>query len=418
MRRMRGGGCRTSRRTLRLGFGPVVALSLLAAGCDDPAGPPFPEPIALVRMHGSPEQDQMHRLLAIGLHSHQALGWSPNIMFRIGSTVLSPDGERLYAMGVGPSGWTESQIAVVDTRTLAVTHREFFADSGGYRRDRFKGLGIDGTGGLLMSPDGGKLFIAASRGGDSLHPSAPGTEYGIAVLDAATLEALDFIGPYAQGAFISAVIPPGAFRPEGVIAFATPDSAWPHVVRNIRFANAATLAVFDSADVSGALGERDGILDMVAAPHGQSLYLHSLGGWVLKYDLVARQVTARAREPVPGRLTVAPDGARLYVARGWTQDAPSSGVIAVYDADLNGLAPIDLSDIAVPQLDATRSNSPALNMVAVAPNEELLVATGAMLAQLWGFQSGRVFFVDPSSHEVLDVIKIGGELAASEILVP
>jgi hypothetical protein len=89
--------------------------------------------------------------------------------------------------------------------------------------------------------------------------------------------------------------------------------------------------------------------------------------------------------------TLAPDGERLYLVHKWTHERPSSGIIYVYDSHLNELTPIDLSGIAVPALGDGIPRPPALNMVAVASDGTLVIATGAMGAQLWGFQSGRVF---------------------------
>lgn len=394
----------------------IAAAAFTAATCADPVTPPFSEPIALVRFGGNPDDDRTHRLLAIGLRSRRSLRWSESIMYRIIGTALSPDGAALYVSGNGPGGWRDDQLAELDPRTLVVGARQFFADSTGYRRDRFDGLAIQTSHELEVSPDGNRIFIAGAQGEDE-------SDWGVAVLARGSMESIGFVGPYAQGSMSLEVVPPGPFSPDGALAVTTGDpSGWPSVGPKVRLVDPVTFEVLDSADVSAELAHgNDGITDMVAAPGGDFLYLRSASSWLLKYDLIGRSVVARAWAPAPPCvrcLSAAPGGDRLYLAHTWTHDAPSSGMVSVYDADLNEQPPIDLSGIEFPRLNSSGSDPPALNMVAVAPDGTLLIAAGAMLAQLWGFQSGRILFVDPVSHEVLDIIALRGKVAALEILVP
>lgn len=401
---------------------PVVLSGLLAAAvwpaasCSDPIAPPFSEPIALVRFGGNPDDDRTHRLLAVGLQSREALGWSETLMYRIIGTALSPQRDAIYADGSGVEGWQETQLAELDPRTLGVEARQFFADSTGYLRDRFDGLAIQTTHEVEVSPDGDRIFLAGSQG------EVEG-DWGVAVLDRDNLESVGFVGPYPRSSMSLAVVPPGPFGPAGALAVAPADSSgWTNAGRRIMLVDPGTFEVIDSVDLSAELvDESDGIAQMVAAPGGDALYLRSLSGWLLKYDLIGRRVVARVPASAPPCLrclTVAPDGDRLYLAHTWTRDAPSSGMISVYDAGLAEQPPIDLSGIEVPRWNAAGSDPPALNMVAVAPDGTLLIAAGAMLAQLWGFQSGRILFVHPDSHEVLDIIALDGEVAALEILIP
>lgn len=400
----------------------IIALSGLcaaavspAASCSDPVGPPFSEPIALVRFGGNPDDDRTHRLLAVGLQSRESLGWSESLMYRIIGTALSPDGEALYADGTGIEGWQETQLAELDTRTLRVRTRQFFADSAGYRRDRFNGLAIQTTHEIEVSPDGDKIFLAGARDAEG--------GWGIAVMDSEDLENVGFVGPYPRRSMSLTVVQQGPFSPLGALAVLSDDSsAWTNAGRTITLVDLETFDAIDLVDLSAELAdENDGITQIVAAPSADALYLRSLSGWLLKYDLIGRRIVARVRASAPPCLrclTVAPDGDRLYLAHTWTRDVPSSGMISVYNDDLVEQPPIDLSGIRVPRGNGSGSDPPALNMVAVAPDGTLLIAAGAMLAQLWGFQSGRILFIDAVSHEVLHTIALRGEVAALEILIP
>lgn len=388
----------------------VSSAALALGGCDDPAGPQLSEPIALVRMRGRVELDRTHQLLVLGLQSRHALTWTPSVMFRIVRTTPAPDGRFLYVRGYGPAGWKEAHIAVLDIRTLAVQRREFFADSAGYRVERFGGLAIDGSGEIVVSPDGTKLFAAGAQHAES-------RAWGVAVLDEQTLGVLGFIPLSPDHNASVAVIPPGAFHPSGAVAASAPESRWPNVGSQIRFVDPATLAVFDSVDLSSSLGGRgDGILDMAAAPDGSSLYLQTAEGQLIKYDLLARAVTARAMGGFFGRMTVSPNGSRVYFVRSWSHDAPSPGVVAVYDADLSPLPPIDLSGVEVSPFTG-RKSPPALKMAAVAPDGMLLVASGAAGTQLWGSQPGRIFFVDPASHRIVSTVAVD-DVAPHEVVIP
>jgi DNA-binding beta-propeller fold protein YncE len=402
----------------RRGSGAVAtAVALIAAtACSNSVGPspPFREPIALVRICCSPDLDETHRFLAIGLNSRRKLTWSEPVSYRISGTAISPDRRTLVAIGSGADGWTESQIVAVDTRLLTVRWRQPLADSTGYLRDSFGGIAVHTTTGMAVSPDGTRLFIAdAEKDGNR----------GVAVLDMETRVAVGFIGNFTGGSMLLAMVPPGDFRAGGAVAIRPVGSTGALAPgASLVIVDPTTLEVLDSVDLSQSLLDPgDGILDMEADPDGAHLFLRTSSGWLLKYDLTSRNVVNQAR--VDGVsclrcLTVAPDGQRVYVAQSWNNETPSPGLISVFDAQLQASAAIDLSGVRVEQYGSTRTDPPALNHVGVASDGTLLVATGAMLAQLWGFQTGAIYFIDPDSGAILDVIRLQGELAAVEVIFP
>lgn len=391
-------------------IGTCALVCVLCLACTDVLGPRGrpSEAVALVRLNGNAELDRTHHLLRVGLDSRSIIDWSEEIMFRMIGVTVSPDRQSLYAIGTGRDGWKETQIVEMDVPTLRTQWREFVADSAGYRLDRFDGIAIQSSHEIEVSPDGRTIFTAsAERHGD----------WGVAALDSDTRDALGFLGIYSSGSMTLGVVPPGPFSGVGALAVSSP-----YAGPRISFWNAETLEVIDSVDVMSDLpGSANGIMNMVADPSGTHLYLRLASGWLLKYDLLERRMTASTRALAPACircLTLTSDGQRLYLAHTWTHDGPSSGIISVYDADLNELEPIDLSAVRVPRLDRSGTDPPALNMVAVAPDGMLVVATGAMLAQLWGSQSARIYFVDPATHAILDVIALDGEVAAVDIVIP
>lgn len=393
----------------------AVAL-ITATACSNSVGPspPFGEPIALVRTCCSPHLDETHRFLAVGLDSRRALTWSEPVAYRLTGTAISPDRQTLVAIGNGVNGWTESEIVAVDTRMLTVRWRQPLADSTGYLRDQFGGIAVHTTTEMGVSPDGRRLFIAdAEKDGDR----------GVAVLDMDARTAMGFIGNFANAGMLLAIVPQGDFRAGGAVAIRPAGSTGTLAPgASLIVVDPATLEVIDSVDLSQSLaGPGDGILNMEADPDGAHLILRTSSGWLLKYDLASHNVVNRAQ--VDGVsclrcLTVAPDGQRVYVAQSWNHETPSPGLISVFDAQLQALPAIDLSGVRVEQYGSTEDDPPALNHVNVAPDGTILVATGAMLAQLWGFQTGAIYFIDPDSRGILDVIPLQGELAAVEVIVP
>lgn len=399
-------------------FSVIVLILLVAAGCDDAVGPPqaLSGPAALVQVGGYPEESETHRFLAVGLESAQ-VAWSEYVMFRIVGTALSPDGEVVYAIGTGEDGWRESQIVAMDARDLSVIWREYLAGSEGYLRSRFDGMAIRSTTEFEVSPDGRFLFVSnAEREG----------ERGVAVLDSDSREAVGFVGPFPGNGMRLEVVSAGSFRPGGALIVSPGHpSGSPNVGSTLVIVDPLTLDRVESVDIAEHLdGDLDGIAEITATPDGGHLYLRSSSGLLLKYDLAAGQVVRRTRSPAPTSscqrcLTLSPDAERVYLPHTWTHEAPSPGIIQVFDSNLQELPAIDLSGVRVEQYgNPDRYNPPALNHVATADDGTLIVGTGAMLAQLWGFQSGAIYFIDPASHEIVDSVQLEGELAVRKVMIP
>ena len=383
---------------------------VLAGACDDPTGPPFSftEPVALVRLVGQMGADAVGRVHVIGLESHKFLGSSARIGEAFSGAGLSADRKTLHMSGDGCcDGWKSSQLVAMDARSLEVLWIEPLADSAGYRTDRFDGMAVQAHHQLVVDPVANRLFTPGStEDGD-----------GIAVLDLEPLAPAGFLGPYEPG-FELAWIPPGPFSTNGAVLVFTadPDSWSSRAGARGYMHDPVTLDVIDSLDLSGVLeGETDRVAAAAAGGDGRFLYLWTASGWLGKYDLASRSVSARAAVGFGCLglhcMSVAPDG-RVYLVSGYTTDVPSSGRIAVVDPDLQPLPDVDLSGVDL------SGRPPALNTVAFAPDGTLLIGAGTVYPMLWGSQAARLFFVDPDSREILGSVRIAGDAAASQILVP
>jgi hypothetical protein len=392
-------------------LGTATLLCLLAAAwvaCDsNPMGPVPGHEVALVTL------EDMSHLAALDLQENAIVWQSDSIMHFIDSAVFSPDGATVYGTGSAAryqGGWKDSQLWALDPGSLHVVWRLAVTDSGGFRRDRFDGLGIHAwEDRMAISPDGRRLFIMPADDGD------PNAGTGIAVFDVGSRTVAGFIGPFAGGTGALAPVPPGAYRSDGAIAFSPhPSSAWPGLSWKIWLVDPTTLAVTDSVDLSAeAKGSADGIDVMKAAPDGNALYVQTAAGMFLKYDLLAHQVTARVQEPAASRMAISPDGQRIYTPLPWSMDVPSPGVIHVYDADLNRLPSIDLSHLS----GWNETLPPALEAAAVERNGTLLVSAGANAVELWGSQAGRIFVIDPATDTVEKTIPVP-EAPPENIMLP
>jgi hypothetical protein len=381
----------------------MVSGLLLPIGCgQDPAGPGSGEARFVVRVTGPVEIDLTHRLAAVGMDSGELIGWSPSLMWRIKRLAVSVPDSLIFVFGNGPAGWTESQVVVVDWQRFEVVAQRYFADEAGYRRDDFDGMAIPSGGSVAVSPDGRRLFIGGSQ-------NAAG-EWGVAVLDAWTLEPNGFVGPFEDRDFLLVAIPQGEYAQAGAIVVTVPSSTWPYPSSQAIVVNPVTMAVSDTIDFSSDPADgTERIVEMLPGPNGTELFVRMSSGRLLKYDLLADQIVAS----VPlcasrGRLAVSPDGTRLYFVAGWTHDWRSPGVILVYDSGLNQLPSLDLSG---------EPGGSALNMAAVKEDGDLIVVAGAAGAQLWGQEAGRILMVDPLTGGVRREEVLNNNVAAKEIFI-
>lgn len=389
----------------RLGASAGLAALLIGLACGEPTAPLPEGPVAVLHVGGIPTVDHARRVALVDLTRPRIHRWSPEVMYRPTTARLSRDGARLFVIGAGEAGWKSYQIAVLDARTLDIERREFFADSAGYRLERFDGIEIGVCNGFRVSLDDTRLFIHGCR-------RAADGAWGVAVLNLATLEVDGFIGPLPDRDYPIEVVPRGAFS-GGALAVGIANAEWPNHTSTIRFLDQTTLTVIDSVDLSSQMGG-DGIFAMVAAPDGRSLYLWTFGGWLHRLDLSALRIEASVFEPSGAgsfRLTLDRSGERVFFTHGATQDFPSPGTITVYDRDLNEVTTIDLSEHGVDGVP------PPLNFTVEGPDDSIVVGSGGGWWSLWGTHDGRLFILDGSTYEVETVIELGA-VGAKQIFFP
>jgi hypothetical protein len=157
------------------------------------------------------------------------------------------------------------------------------------------------------------------------------------------------------------------------------------------------LALTDSVQFGVPLG------NAISANSGRDLFLLSTTE-VYRYDLSARQVVDSGPRPSGnlGTLCAAPDGQRLYLTDyGDYWDFPGSGRVAVYDAALHLLAPIDLR--------GGEAFPPTLNDCGVSRDGRLLFISSGTGSRgpLFPVQPGRLFIVDRASGALARTVDIG-----------
>ena len=292
----------------------------------------------------------------------------------------------------GSTTYQERQILALDVRSLKVLWNHRLADL--EQRSHVTGVGLSYATAITPSPDGTRLFVA-----QGYLDGVP----GVAVLDGATREPIDFIAPLAVPTDGMALVPPSAVFPDGAIAITGsreqglgPKSGW------VFFADPKTLALRDSVQLTRDVDSRSGGLGQVElAPHGRVLYVAGPGA-LLRYDFTTR-VTDSARA-VPGRLSIAADGTVYTGDSGLWDRAPSTGLLFRYSADLSTVDSIDLGEAAVDGF------GPTVQDVAPSRDERIvyvLIGNARLGVGQFPGQPKRVLVVDVQRKAIAKSLPLG-----------
>lgn len=306
---------------------------------------------------------------------------------------LSADSATLYAVGVDAVG--KRELFRVDTRTVRLIERRQVSDIKG--ASTAGPLDIFGSLAMAVLPDGERLALApAYRNGVA----------GIAILDAGSWQPVDFVHPiHLQPAGMEPLPPSPGFPMGAVLLIGARDENVQPSLDWLFFLDAQSLQIVDSAAIAPPASDSRGTLQQVLpAPGGQQAYVVGRSQ-IYRYDIARRETTDSVPRPSRGRLSISADGSILFITDpGDGFDDPGSGLLFLLDADLNPLAPIDLS--------AERSgfSPPVAGAVAAGSTDRFAyVLTGtASRGPLFGPQPGRLFVVDVPAREVLTAIDLGG----------
>ena len=109
--------------------------------------------------------------------------------------------------------------------------------------------------------------------------------------------------------------------------------------------------------------------------------------------------------PSRGLISLSPDGTTLYVPdSGYGFDWPGSGLLFVYDADLNPEEPIDLSEAAFDGI------APTTGGVGVSLGSDLVYVAAGTVSRgpLYGPQPAKLLIVDAVARRLIETVDLNG----------
>ncbi|MGH7647170.1 MAG: hypothetical protein ACREND_03555 [Gemmatimonadaceae bacterium] len=262
------------------------------------------------------------------------------------------------------------------------------------------------AGQLSVSPDGHALVLGDASRGDTV---------GLALVDLATRIPMAFVAPFAHARFASRSLPASGRYPNGAVVMkATRTLDQPASSGALYILDGKTLSVSDSIvltpianDVPGDLGQpilsRDGTRVYVIGP-----------AFLYVYALSEHRLLASAPRPSFGDLTISLDDRTVYVTDpGVGLDTPGTGLVFVFDADLNPLSPINLRTSAAVDGLAPRTVSGAIST----DGTKLYLTSGsAGIFGLFPTQPGRVLTIDRGTGSLTGSIPLG-DVGAAAIVV-
>jgi hypothetical protein len=305
---------------------------------------------------------------------------------------LALDSSSLYVTAVGDAG---RELIRLDTRSFRVVSRNAMSEIEG--GSNIGQLTIHGGRALAVFPSGAKLAVArAYRDGVG----------GIVVLDANSWDPIDFIHPLYVQALGVEPLPPGPEFPQGALLVigarqenVQPSMDWLFVIDPL------THGFVDSAAIAPPANDsRRTLRQVLPAPDGRNVYV--LGrSLIYRYDLVRREITATVERPSRGQLSISPNGSTLYVSDpGGRFGLPGSGLLFVYNANLEPGVPIDLSEAAL------NGTPPVTGAAAVgSTNRYVYVVAGtASRGPGYGSQPGRLLIVDATISQLVGIVDLNG----------
>jgi hypothetical protein len=305
----------------------------------------------------------------------------------------SADDSLVYYAGADE--YSQRQVLALNTRSLQIAWRELLADL--EHRSRVEGLELLSPHALAPTPSGTRMLLApARRAGD----------FGVAVLDGATRDPVDFLGPLNASPEGITTVPPSGTHVNGAVVIAGtrtsgagPKEGWLFLLDGV------SLAPRDSVRLtSGVDDEWAGLGQVIAAPFGEAVYIRGPDG-LLRYDLLTRDVTASPPTDVRGRLSVAADGGSIYLAdEGDGRFSAGTGFLYRYSADLATVEPIDL------RAEAVNGSGPTIQSAATSGDSRTIyvLVGNPSIGPVFPGQSLRVLVVDAISKAVGHSFPVGG----------
>lgn len=307
--------------------------------------------------------------------------------------VMSPDHATLYLFAEldNPS----RELIAIDTRTLAISWRVHVAQLEQQALSDSLPVSIGGDI-IAVTPDGTRLLLNATEEAGE----------GFVVVDLHS-RAVSGFDPLVHVIDLATVAPSSAL-PNGAILVAGVRQVGPIVYTGLFYVlDGATLAIRDSLAVTPATDDPTGGMQQVlASPDGHQAYV--VGFQQFRYDLANERMTDSVPTPSFGWLSMSPDENTLYRSDFGTFDAPGSGQIFVYNADLTPRAPINISHVA-PSPTAVGQPVVTDNAVPSLDSKLLYVAAGTPRVSGYGvFEPARLLVIDPTRNVLVKAVPLHG----------
>ena len=364
---------------IRFHAGLIATCACIAQGCSDALLVDF--------VHGD-------RLLVPGTEIAAAVVYDLNlraIVRRIGPplddqavVVYKRSRASLYTIGRLASG--DIVLLELDVRTGAERRRHVLSSSEASIRSNGVAFGRLAA---ALDPVRDRIYIWNSeRAG----------QFGVAVMDLATGEALDFRRVTLRRGGVAA-LPPSARYPEGA-ALVYGDDGNPDFSRAVMYLLTGTpLAVRDSIVLTPPSRI---FLQVDVTPDGREL-LVGTNSQILRIDAESKAITARATRPNTGTIARSPTDGRFFLAAPGTTDRPTPNLIHVLQPSLELAGVADLRSLPESQLPLGIAGC-----VVSTDGRWLYVLTGvSRTGPLYGPQETAVLVVDTMTLRVTSVHALG-----------
>jgi hypothetical protein len=223
-------------------------------------------------------------------------------------------------------------------------------------------------------------------------------QFGVAVMDLATGEAVDFRRVALRRGGVSALPPNARFTEGAVLVYG--DDGNPDFSRAVIYALTGTpLAVRDSIVLAPPSRT---FLQVDVSADGREL-LVGTNSQILRIDAESKVITARATRPNTGAITRSPTDGRFFLAAPGTVDRPTPNLIHVLQPSLELAGVADLRSLPESQLPLGIAGC-----VVSGDGQWLYVLTGvSRTGPLYGPQETAILVVDAMTLRVSNVHALG-----------
>ena len=298
----------------------------------------------------------------------------------------------------------QRELVRVDLCTRRVDRR--LAMSGIAGPDQANGIRLATGEVMAVHPLADRLYLWRSWREDTL---------GIASVDLGEFAPTAFSGPWnVAGGGIVLFWPGGTNETLGVIA--SRDQNAGRSGAKVYLLDPNSLNVTDSID-SSDLGQQGEIWSVDALADGRTILVGG-AGWLVTYDTDLRQSVRSVARPAWGRVHLSPDRSTVVLTDGGGFEAPGSGLLHLFDAQLS---PIGTVDVSTPLGGLPNTPTATVTRIVAFADDgrTAYVASGTPpIGPLYTTQPARIIAVDLPTRTVIRVYELGGHELGWPLLSP